>query len=261
MARNQRPGSEPPAARVCLLGASNLTRGFRSAVRVARGNLGGPLEIFAALGRGRSYGTPSSFLGRELPGIGECGLWPALGRAGAERALPTFGLISDVGNDVAFGVPSPLLLEWIARGADRLAESEAHTTLVGPPLESVRGVSLGAFRFWSRLFFPGRGLDREHLLGTLEEVDGGLRELCAARGLVFVEPAADWYGVDPIHVRHGAQERAWRAILASWGQPETPPWSGRVPLPAPLERRLLGLTLRRDQPAARLTDGSPLSIY
>ena len=70
-----------PAARVCLLGASNLTRGFAAAVRVTRGALGGPLEFHAALGRGRSFGGPSSFLGRTLPGIAQSGLWPGLDAA------------------------------------------------------------------------------------------------------------------------------------------------------------------------------------
>ena len=246
-------------ARVCLLGASNLTRGFGTAVRVTRAALGGPLELHAALGRGRSFGGPSSFLGRTLPGIAESGLWPGLDAAGAVRALPTYALLSDMGNDVAFGVPAAVLLAWIEQTLERLAP--ARSIVLGPPLVSVARISDRAFRFWGRLFFPARGLQRAPLMATLEEVDAGLRELCRARGLAFVEPEASWYGVDPIHVRHAAEKRAWRKILASWGPISDSLPGGRVPLPAPLERRILGVSFRHTQPAARLGDGTTVSIY
>ena len=81
---------------------------------------------------------------------------------------------------------------------------------------------------------------------------------CCAR-VEFVAPRLEWYGVDPIHVRHGSQLEAWGAVLGSWG--EAPPWEGRVPLPAPLERRLLGVRFRRHQPGGRMADGTTISIY
>lgn len=259
MSAPPRARDSQPVARVCLLGASNLTRGFGTAVRVARGGLGGPLELHAALGRGRSFGGPSSFLGRTLPGIAQCGLWLDLEAARAARPLPTYALLCDMGNDVAFGVPGPQLLDCIEQTLERL--DTARSIVVGPPLESVRAVSNRAFRFWGRVFFPARGLQRGALMATLEEVDAGLRQLCRVRGLTFVEPHSSWYGVDPIHVRHGAQELAWRTILEAWGPVSDPLPPGRVPLPAPLERRILGVSFRRAQPAAELGDGTTVSIY
>jgi hypothetical protein len=43
--------------RVVALGASNLTRGFHAVVSVARAAWGPEVEIVAALGHGRSYGS------------------------------------------------------------------------------------------------------------------------------------------------------------------------------------------------------------
>ena len=85
--------------RVVLLGASNLTRGISTAVETTRRAVGGPAEYFIAMGHGRSYGARSRVMGRGLPGITECGLWGALG----DDHSPTYALLTDVGNDVAYG--------------------------------------------------------------------------------------------------------------------------------------------------------------
>jgi hypothetical protein len=83
--------------RVVALGASNLTRGFQTVVSTARGAWGPEVEVFGALGHGRSYGARSRFTVRSLPGILESELWNDL------SALPpvaTRGLVTDVGNDI-----------------------------------------------------------------------------------------------------------------------------------------------------------------
>ena len=66
--------------RVVALGASNLTRGFQTVVDSARSVWGPGVEVLAALGHGRSYGAPSRFIARTLPGILKSGLWAELQR-------------------------------------------------------------------------------------------------------------------------------------------------------------------------------------
>ena len=90
------------ARRVVLLGASNLTKGIGTVVETACRTWGQPLEVHAALGHGRSYGRTTSLLGRQLPGILECGLWPALERT---PGVPTAALVTDIGNDLLYGEP------------------------------------------------------------------------------------------------------------------------------------------------------------
>ena len=41
----------------------------------------------------------------------------------------------------------------------------------------------------------------------------GLASLAAERGLHFVRMRPEWYGVDPIHIRPGRWEPAWKQIL------------------------------------------------
>ncbi len=96
--------------RVILLGASNLTRGISTVVGIAQASLGGPLDVVAAMGHGRSYGMWSRVLVRELPGIATCALWDALDR---RPRLDTVALVTDIGNDIFYGASIDEIVSWV----------------------------------------------------------------------------------------------------------------------------------------------------
>src|SRR5215207_2044158 len=109
-----------PTRRVILLGASNLTRSFPTVVATLRQTWSEPIEIMVAMGHGRSYGLDSSFLGKKISGIFPCALWQDLQ---SRQPLPTAALVTDIGNDILYGVSSDLLLDWVERCLDRLSEA------------------------------------------------------------------------------------------------------------------------------------------
>src|SRR5688572_25820972 len=88
--------------RVVVLGASNVTRGISTIYETARLAVGGPLDLYAAFGHGRSLGLHTRVLGRGLCGMLDAGLWRALGDA--TRPRDSFALLSDIGNDLLYGV-------------------------------------------------------------------------------------------------------------------------------------------------------------
>src|SRR3954465_11577323 len=99
-----------PTRRVILLGASNLTRSFPTVVATVRQTWPEPVEIMAAMGHGRSYGQDSSVLGRKISGIFPCALWQDLQN---RRRLPTSALVTDIGNDMLYGIPPNQILNWV----------------------------------------------------------------------------------------------------------------------------------------------------
>ena len=262
-----------PGRRVVLLGASNLTRGFKTVVGLARERLGAPLEVLAALGHGRSYGTEASFLFRSLPGIERCGLWERLD-AGSGRLD---ALVTDVGNDVAYGVAPEVVGSWVATALDRLEAAGARPVLTGLPLFELEQLDPLWFRFWSNLLFPGRGLEQARVLDAARAVDERLAREAAARGLPLVRPQPAWFGSDPIHYARPRRRQAWSTILASWRDPESasgsapgaeeepgPRGGAEPPLlwaPAAADYRRFGVRRTRNQPARRLADGTTLSMY
>lgn len=260
--------AQSSAGRVVLLGASNLTLGLRWATSAAHARLApndseaarAPLAFFVASGNGRSYGQLSRFLGRVLPGIDACGLWPALAAA---PSGPTAALVTDLGNDLAFGASARQVLAWLSTALERLERHHARTVLTGLPLERLERIGAREFRFWSKLLFPFHRIERARLLGEARELDAALVELARARGLARVAPRSEWYGLDPIHVARARRAEAWASYSAPWGGPaaltlEREPVAGRVWY----ERvRLFGVECGVAQPCARLSRGSTLRLY
>jgi hypothetical protein len=252
-----------PALRAILLGASNLRISLPWIVDRVRRRAGGPIEALAACGHGRSYGAPSRFLGvRGLPGIAGCGLWRELGR---RPPLSTFALVTDVGNDLAYGAGVEETAGWVAACLDRLAGPEAEIVLTLLPLARLERLSARQVRLAAALLFPGRAVPWPALLDRARDLDERLRRMGREHGARLVEPAADWYGLDPIHLRQRRRREIWTRVVSPEVSPEIigpdPFRRVRIPLLGAEEVRLCGIALRRPQPAVRLADGTTVALY
>jgi len=217
-----------PALRAILLGASNLRISLPWILDRVRRQAGGPgrsVEALVACGHGRSYGTWSRFLfGRRLPGIAGCGLWRELGR---RPPLPTFALVTDIGNDLAYGAGVAATAGWVEACLDRLAapkaDAEAEIVMTLLPLARLERLSGLQVRLAAALLFPGREVAWPALLDQARDLDERLRRLGRERGARLVEPAADWYGLDPIHLRRRRRREVWSQIVSPGVSPEAVP--------------------------------------
>jgi len=260
------PSVESFAVRVVLLGASNLVRGLASAVVTAhRAVGGGRLDVYVAHGHGRSYGQRSRVLGRTLPGILDCGIWEALER---DAATPLRALLTDVGNDIGYGVDAGTLTGWVDACTERLAAAGDVRLVVTPPpranIERLRDVEIALAK---RFFFPTSPVSTADVRREVADLDRRLREVAARRGAALVEPEASWYGLDPIHVRRSLYPRAWAAMLAPWSDAPV------LPAPASVTRQLrlwwqfperwwlFGVALGSRQPAVVLPEGVRVFFY
>jgi hypothetical protein len=260
--------SELPARRVVLLGASNLTRGISTAVESAFLRWGRPLDLMAALGHGRAYGLSSRVLGRTLPPIVECGLWPALA---ARPPAPTAALVTDIGNDLLYGASVERIVDWVRRCLDRLVACQAQTTLARLPTCNFQRVTPAQLRLLRAIFFPLHHVRLDDVVPRAIELDERISRLARERGCALVEPRGAWYGFDPIHIKLRHWPAAWKAMFSAWSseQPsnEPPTASGsfarwvylRSCMPA--HRQLLGVRLHSAQPCGRLCDGTRISFF
>ena len=248
-----------------MLGASNLTHCFPHVVSGLRARLQGPIDVLAAIGDGRSYGRLSHFLARELPGILECGLWPALeGRPKAELSA----LVGDLGNDLVYGAEVQEIAEWLERILDRLQERGGRCTLVRLPLSNLDRISRLRFTLARSLFYPGRRISLDELRARALELDARMETIAEQRRIALVAQRADWYGIDPIHVLRRRRVEACSTWLDPFGKPAAAganglPRADRAALHRMrAERRwLFGKLQVRAQPSARLLDGTTISVY
>jgi hypothetical protein len=220
----------------------------------------------AAMGHGRSYGQDSTVLGRKIPGIFPCALWHDLER---RPPLPTAALVTDIGNDLLYGVPRERILAWVAQCLDRLADVGASTIVTQLPTSNIERLSEARFRFFRTVFFPRSALTLSEAKALARGLNEGLIALAQSRKIPVISAADSWYGFDPIHLKRRVWRHAWPALLASWHTAGTVIEVPRMPLGTsayfamlpPNERSLFGVRLCAAQPSGRLPDGTTISLY
>lgn len=253
-----------PERRVVLLGASNLTRGISTVVETAARACGRPLDVLAALGHGRSYGMASTVLGRTLPGIVQCGLWPALA---ARPAAPTAALVTDIGNDLFYGAPIVQIADWIERCLDQLAQLEARTIVTRLPVCNLPRVRPWQYAIVRRALFPSCRLTLAELTERALALDERVTQLARERRCSLIEPRAEWYGFDPIHVKLRHWPHAWRELLSDWSDAEIAPARASfarwlyLRCRAPQRVVRFGIERAHAQPSGRLDDGTLISLF
>ena len=255
-----------PDRRVILLGASNLARGIATIVDACHRLWGQPLDVLAAIGHGRSYGTRSTVLCRSLPSILHSDLWSAVAERGP---APTAALVSDIGNDLLYEAPVERIVDWVSGCLDKLEGLEARVVMTRLPMDNIEHVPPWKFRLLRRLMFPRGTLSYETIAGRARELDERLRTIAAERNVKLVEQSRAWYSWDPIHIKSEAWPQAWHHILSGWTESPPPPAGHNAGLDrmiylrtrVPRQRWWFGIEQRGRQPSGRLAEGSVVSFY
>ena len=247
--------------RVILLGASNITLGFDPVSRLIRNGLPAPLDVRAALGNGRSFGAWSSILGRGLPPILDCSLWDEI--AAAPPAGRTLALLTDVGNDLMYGYQPDCIAGWVETCLHRLRDLGAETIVTRLPM--ARAAKLGKLQYhtFRTLFFPFHpALSLKEVQRRADELDARVALLADQVGAAVVVPPAEWYAVDPIHIRWSLRQQVWGEIFSLWPGFEAKAAGPGLPLIGKLASRctLLGREQRTPQPVYTADDVC-LSLY
>ncbi|MCH8821892.1 MAG: hypothetical protein IH984_00135 [Planctomycetes bacterium] len=252
--------------RVILLGASNLARAISPTVATCQCFMGCPLEIYIAMGHGRSFGKDSRVLGRGLPSINDCGLWDEIAKA---QPLPTYALITDVGNDIAYGYEVKDIKQWVESCIKKLSELSANIVLTRMPVERIARLSKRHYKIAKAILFPGHELTYEDAQSRLLEMDGILQELGKKHGAAMADLPGSWYGIDPVHIKRSLHKEAFAEILKVWSDSKMAEvnissslsrWV-KLRIPRPHKWSFLGLERSNRQPAARLADGSRVWLY
>lgn len=255
-----------PTRRVILLGASNLVRSISTVVETARQIWREPIEIMAAIGHGRSYGRDSSLLGRKLSGIFPSALWQDLQ---TRPPLPTVALVTDVGNDLGYGVRVSELVSWVDGCLEHLQNAQATTIITELPLARLARLRDHEFLFFRSLFFPKSRLTLADIRARAGALNESLVELGERRNVPVIPVSGTWYGIDPIHLKRSSWKHAWPAILSSWHDREAHSVCPRTSFArwaylrslAPAESAFLGWQRRTQQPCGVLRDGTTLALY
>ena len=199
-----------PKNRIILLGASNLTLSLRLVTHLMQQRFGGPSEILAAVGHGRAYGVFSQMLSRGLPGIAASGLWPQLN---STEILPTYALLTDIGNDILFGSAPEQILRQVEWCVEQLQMQSAQVVVTNLPMASIEDLSERRYTFYRNIFYPFCRLPRNETVSRVRAVYQGLIELASRRNFTLYEQEPVWFGPDGIHVHYWKRRAFYRDIL------------------------------------------------
>lgn len=258
---------ETPQNRIILLGASNLTLSLRLVIHLMQQRSGGSSEILAAVGHGRAYGIFSEAVWRGLPGIAECGLWRQL--RGME-SRPAYALLTDIGNDILYGLPPAQVLQSVEACVERLQQQSAQIVVTGLPMTSIERLSERRFLLFRNLFYPSCRLPRNETVNRAWAVHDGLAAMAARRQFVLHEQKTEWFGMDGIHVNYWQREAYYRDIVRQFADSGANTglcgdrrkfmltWRQR---PEFAFKTLFGHAIYRPQPSGSLADGSRVCKY
>lgn len=225
------------------------------------------MAVYVAAGHGRSYGRWSRVALRGLPAILDCGLW---GAALASPAARTYALVTDLGNDLAYGASAAELVAWVTECVDRLAVMETNVVLTLLPAASLARLAPWQYYLFRALLFPTCRVPFRTLRERVAEVNAGLASVATRPPVTVVEPRAEWYGADAIHIRRSQGTAAWGEIVSRWDAPSgvaaapgaRPVWPRVSCRGMAAERRtILGIRRHRSQPSGTLPDGAPVSLF
>jgi hypothetical protein len=228
---------------------------------------GGPSNVLVAAGHGRSYGQYSLVLVRGLPGITASGLWSHLDSG---SKLTIHALLTDIGDDIAFGHTPEQVLEWVSSCAQRLQRQAAQIVMTNVPIASIESLSEARYRLIRTIFFPFSRLSRQEAINRTGLVHGGLEDIASKYNIALFEQEPLWLGPDGIHIRYQRRKEFFRRIVERLPPPSdardstveetshNTVWNRR---PQFAYRMLFGQEQHCQQPSGQLSDGTSVYIY
>ena len=120
-------------ASIMLLGASNLARGYYSLTRCIKKNLGSrPARFFNALGPGRAYCASGGVMNVSYPPIGSSLIFSKV-KGQPDKACRKVALLTDLGNDIMYGVSSAQIIAEIKNILQRFEDMDADALITPIP--------------------------------------------------------------------------------------------------------------------------------
>lgn len=213
--------ANPPVCLV-LLGASNLARGWFALTRYMKACLHPrPVEVLIATGPGRAYRAQGGLLNVVYPPIQSSSIFEAA-REKSEAGYQLLALVTDMGNDIMYGVTVDSLIETMEQVFDRLRTLPARIHFTTLPVRFEQGVHPAWYYFLRTVLLPSSRVSFEEARQAITRFNGYLRESASAKGHMI--PDMDRFlGYDEIHYGWFQGRQAWthvgRCMLEGSGAP------------------------------------------
>lgn len=194
-----------------FLGASNLARSFYGLKRcITRCLFPRPVSFIHAMGPGRGYIGQGGILNITYPPILHCDiLKAAYNRRKINQQVVV--LITDIGNDIMYGVPVEEIIGGLQSLFDTLTEFKASIFITSIPVDLKRDVGGFYFRILRRIFFKNSSVEHYQASESIEVINKFIIQ-SLNKNIIAINEMKQFCGIDKIHYSLFKSRSAWSHI-------------------------------------------------
>lgn len=198
-----------PQVLCILLGASNLSRAHFGLVKYLEQNLHPrSVRFLSALGSGRGYSVEGGLMNIVYPPIKSCGVFDAAREVEVNRVI---ALITDVGNDIMYGIPVEKIIADLTELFEKLHNLKADILVTLIPHHLEIGLDDFYFRCLRAIFYPGCRVAQNTATAAVREINRFLKA-SASDHIKLITGLNPYYGMDMIHFSTFQMHRAWTQV-------------------------------------------------
>jgi hypothetical protein len=196
---------------VILLGASNLSRGYYSLTRCIKKNLyPHPVNFINAIGPGRAYYACGGVLSASYPPIGSLPIFSIQDKFALKDGR-NIVLLSDIGNDIAYGTPTENIIVELEKIVTKFEEMQADILICPIPSSLIDKLTPQIFNTLKTVLFPRSKVTMREALEAIHKVNNFVNN--DLRGRVRVIEGLELYmGWDLIHYGFLDFGKVWSKI-------------------------------------------------
>ena len=194
-----------------LLGASNLARGYSILTHHISKNISAS-EFLNALGPGRGYCACGGLFNFTYSPIGECSVMK-IAEVYAERGFRITVLLTDIGNDIMYGVSESSLIESLDTLIEKSIQMNAEVFLTSIHVDVSKDMGRKSFKLFKSIFYPNSPVTFDQADSTVKKLNHYLSEKSLKNERVhLVSGLGAFCGLDKIHYGLFKSHLAWSRV-------------------------------------------------
>ena len=222
-------GSKHSGSLFVLLGASNLARGYCALTQHISKNIS-DAEFVSALGPGRGYCTQGGFLNFSYSPIGECQIMEQA-KVYNERGFRMTVLLTDIGNDIMYGVPEQVLIQCIDTLIEKSLQLNAEVFVTSIHVNVCKDMGGISFELLKAIFYPNSLVTINKADSIVNKVNHYLKEKSSQNEHVhLISGLGRFCGLDKIHYSLFKSHIVWSRIANTMLLSLSAPTAGNIGL-------------------------------
>ena len=194
-----------------FLGASNLARSFHGLKYcIERCIFPRPASFVHAMGPGRGYLSNGGILNAVYSPILNCGILEAV-RNKKTKDQSVVALITDIGNDIMYGVSSEKIINGLQYLLNALGEFKTNIFITSIPVDLENDISELHFHIIRQIYFPKSPVKYSQASNNIKAINKFILQ-SSSKEITVINDMKQFCGIDKIHYSILKSQSAWSHI-------------------------------------------------